>query len=434
VLSVTIEAKPVAETPVTTVDGVNVGITPVTLPGGGSGTAVTVPVVTPSRVEQNGGSSTADIPLSTQGGTALVTAQVHTGTGLSASGGTSQGAELSLAQLIAAIKATGSSTGSTDTGGMTGGGDTFLSYLPASGALLVQTVQLSGEGNADFVAGQATGTPVAIVLDGTQLPARGTVTLTDIPFAAVFGGITVSGSTANQILTGDGAGQTFIVSTGAGGSVLAGGGTDVLQFGLGSSAGGNAAVSGGDLPSTTTLLHGGSADDTAVFKGAAADYTVEQHDGFLLVASKAAPDQVAKVVNVEALKFDDSTLTVDNRAALTTLAGLYENVLGRQADVDGFAYWAGVEGQGASLGTIALQLITSAEGVASFGALNGNAAHDVAILYQGIFNRAADAAGQAYWADQVAHGATLANVAEAMTQSAEIVGHQIAATDWNFAV
>ncbi len=86
------------------------------------------------------------------------------------------------------------------------------------------------------------------------------------------------------------------------------------------------------------------------------------------------------------------------------------------------------------MGAIALQMITSAEGVAAFGAMNGDAAHDVAILYQGIFNRAADAAGQAYWADQVAHGATLANVAEAMTQSAEIVGHQIAATDWNFAV
>ena len=429
--NLTIEAEPVAEAPVTTIDGVDVGVTPVTLPGGGSGTAVTVPVVTPGRVEQNGGTSTADIPLSTQSGAALVTAQVHTGSGLAASGGTSQGAQSSLAHLIAAIKATGSTTGSTDTGGMTGSGSTFLSLLPASSALLVQTVTLSGEGKADLVAGQNTGTPVAIVLDGTQVPAGGAVTLKDIPFAAVFGSLTVTGSTAGQILTGDAAGQTFIVSHDAGGRVLAGGGTDVLQFGFGTS--GNAAASGGDVPAAVTLLHGGSATDTAVFKGAAADYTVEQHDGFLLVASNNAPEQVAKLVNVEALQFDDSKVTVENRAALTTLAGLYENALGRQADVDGFAYWAGVEAQGVSMGTIALQLITSAEGVASFGALNGDASHDMGILYQGIFNRAADTAGLAYWAEQLAHGATLENVAQAMTQSAEIVGHQMAVTDWNFA-
>jgi hypothetical protein len=433
--SVTIEARATTDTG-TTVDGVKVDTRPVTLPGGGSGTSVTVPVVTPGRVEQSGAAGTADIPLSSQGGTAVVTAQVHTGTGLSASGGVSQGADAALKQLIATINATGASAGSADMGGMTGGGGAFLSLLPSSTALLVQAVKLNGDGNADFVGGTGSGTPVAIVVDGSQLPAGGAVTLKDIPFAAVFGAMTVSGTTQGQILTGDGAGQTFIVSGGAGGSVLAGGGTDVLQFGTGANTGGNPAVSGGAAPATaaTTLLHGGSAADTAVFKGAAADYTVEQHDGYLLVASKAAPEQVAKVVNVETLRFDDATVTVENRDALSTLAGLYENVLGRQADVDGFAYWAGVEAKGTSLGAIALQLITSAEGVAAFGALNGDAAHDVAILYQGIFNRAPDAAGQAWWAGQVAGGTTLEAVADAMTQSAEIVGHRIAATDWNFAV
>lgn len=80
------------------------------------------------------------------------------------------------------------------------------------------------------------------------------------------------------------------------------------------------------------------------------------------------------------------------------------------------------------MGTIALQLITSAEGVASFGALNGEVTHDMGILYQGIFNRAAGTAGLAYCAEQPAHGAMLENVAQAMTQSAEIVGHQMAVT------
>ncbi len=440
-LTLTINTKtvitptPAPTTPPTTIDGVSVITKPVTTPGGGTGTSITVPVVTSGRTEQSGDAGTADIPLTEKNGAALLTAKVHTGYGLTANGGIAQGSASSLAELIAAIKQTGSTNGISDVTHLTNGGTSFLSLLPNDASLLVQTVRVTGSdtdgsGALDLVGN--TDTRAAIVLDATQLAAGTHITLTDIPFAAVFGAVNVTATTAGQILTGDAQGQQFTVSTGAGSTVLSGGGADTLQFGIGASAGTSAA--NGLAAASTTLLHGGTEADVAVFKGAAADFTVEQHDGYVLVSSKATPEQVAKLVNVESLKFDDQTIAIESRVELNTLAGLYESVLGRQADVGGFDYWGGIEQAGNSLGTVAVAIISSVEGTARLGALNGDAAHDVEILYQAFFERASDAGGKAYWVGQMANGASLEDVADAMAHSVEIIGHQKAVTAWDFAV
>ncbi len=440
-LDLTIEAAPVTPpTPTgpgtsTTVDGVTVVTTPVTLPGGGSGTSTAVPIVTTGRVEQSGGSTTADIPLAAAAGATLLTAQVHTGAGLTASGGVSQGAAASLEQLIAAIRLTGG--GSSDVAPIAATGTSFLSFLPQDGALLVHTVKLAGTGDAngnlvDIVATPGA-VPTAIVLDATQI-AGGTVTLHDVQFSAVFGALSVVTDTTGQIVTGDSASQKVAVGTGAGGTILLGGGADTLQFGIDGAAARATSAAADPAAAATTVLHGGLDADVAVFAGAAADFTVAQHDGYVLVSRNAMPAQVAKLVNVESLQFTDRTATVDSRVELDTLAGLYGSILGRQADVGGFDYWGGIEQGGGSLGTVALSIVTSVEGAARLGGLNGEAAHDVELLYRAFFERASDAGGKAYWLEQMANGATLEQVADAMVHAPEIIGHQVADTGWNFFV
>jgi hypothetical protein len=47
---------------------------------------------------------------------------------------------------------------------------------------------------------------------------------------------------------------------------------------------------------------------------------------------------------------------------------------------------------------------------------------------------AAHSAGPAYWTTALQHGATLAQVADAMLQSVEMVGQQGTPPDWNFSV
>jgi hypothetical protein len=154
----------------------------------------------------------------------------------------------------------------------------------------------------------------------------------------------------------------------------------------------------------------------------------------VIVSSKSAPALKAMVVNVEQLQFSDTSVAVQNSADMGTLAGMYQTVLGRQADVMGIEYWANVHQAGASWGAIALSMIASSEHVASHDGFNGVAAHDIALLYTAIFNRDADAGGLAYWSAAMGRGLSLEQVASSFVQSAEMVGHQRATTDWDFIV
>jgi large repetitive protein len=80
-------------------------------------------------------------------------------------------------------------------------------------------------------------------------------------------------------------------------------------------------------------------------------------------------------------------------------------------------------------------MIASQEGQGRLaGAFDGNAAHDVALLYQDLFGRAGEAAGLAFWTDAMAHGATLAQVAQGFATSAEFEQHKVGVAQWDFFV
>jgi hypothetical protein len=349
-----------------TVDGVTVQTDTVTNADGSTSQVVTIPVVTDARTEQVGNNNVADIPLAVDGATPLLAAQLPTGYGLTASGGASQPAGSSLEQLINSIVAATSGHSATDQGHLTGNGTEFLGRLDDSVPLLVQTIvpTAPAQVSAPLV---LTGTSsasqhTALVIDTTSLPSGSHVVLNAVDFAAVIGAVSVTGNTSGQILTGDAAGQTFTVAAGTGGSVFSGGGDDRLAFE--STAAAQASASGRASASTaavTTVLHGGLDGDAVVFNGNRADYAIEQHDGYLTVTPNGQPNQHALVVNVESLQFADTSVTVENRAALSTIAGLYQDALGRQADYQGFDFWGTAQKQGVSLGAIALEILGSQE-------------------------------------------------------------------------
>jgi hypothetical protein len=416
--------------PVSLIDGMPVTIQPVGLPGGVNGSAVAIPIVGADRVESSGNAGVADIPLatSTQGGTLLL-AQVAPGFGLSASG-----ANLPVAGagelLLAAIRAATPTHAASDQGHLTGNGQSFLAGLASGGSLLVETVKpvsATVPNGVLTLSGQAAGTGqgTALVIDAGGLAAGSTIALQQVNFAAVIGAANVTAQ-GGMVLSGDAAAQHFTVAPGGSASVFAGGGKDVLSVG--------AAGQGSSPAAGVTLLHGGSDTDIASFGGARADYDIAFHNGYAIVSSKAAPDVKAMVVNVEQLQFSDTSVTVQNSADMGLLAGMYQTVLGRQADVMGIEYWANVHQAGASWGSVALSMIASNEHAAGHAGFNGVAAHDVALLYTAIFNRDADASGLAYWTAAMANGTTLEQVASSFVQSVEMVGHQRAAGDWDFSV
>jgi hypothetical protein len=432
-------ALTVEDAPVPLVDGVPVVTLPVLLPGGGSGAQVQIPVVDGSRTDSSGAAATADIPLASAAGADVLVAHVAPGYGLTATGGAVTTVADGGPGLIAAIQAAATSSGS-DAAPLAGNGQHYLAQFAAGQPLLVQTVApatgagtpagtltLSGTGGAQQ--------HVALVIQAGGM-AGGTIALQGVDFAAVVGAANVVAQAGTQMLTGDAAAQDFTAQSGSGTQLFAGGGNDVLRFGAPAASVAHTAdgATAAATAATTTLLHGGSGDDTAVFAGSRADFVVETHHGYLVVSSKAAPDAQALVVNVEHLQFADATVALPNDGGLAPLTGLYQAVLGRQADIQGLDFWAGVHDQGVGLGAIALAMIGSAERLGTQGGFNGDTGHDVGLLYAGLFDRAADTAGLAFWTAAVQHGATLTQVADAMLQSAEMVGQQGTPLDWNFSV
>ncbi|MFJ5297500.1 DUF4214 domain-containing protein [Pseudomonas sp. NPDC088368] len=151
---------------------------------------------------------------------------------------------------------------------------------------------------------------------------------------------------------------------------------------------------------------------------------------------KALDDQLAFAqAQLDALNgVDNSVLTVTdavkamNAAVVAAIAGLsgkgtaanngvlidsvYQDVLGRNADKDGKAYW---QGQVAS-GALGLDQLP--------GAIKNAAAEDaIKNAYTSVLGHSADAAGAKYWADQVSSGAlTVAQLAEAIKNAAAANG------------
>ena len=422
-----IDAPPVQPAPL--VDGVPVQSSSVTLPGGLVGGAIRVPVITGGRVESEGKAEVADIPLATSGSVDLLLAQLPVGFGLSASGANVGGAS-AIDLLIASIKAATPGHAAPDQAHLTGNGQAFLAALEDD-SLLVQTVNPVSVGvPAGPLAlqgpGVLPGQQVALVIDTGAMASGGVIELRDVDFAAVIGSADILARGGVAMLSGDGASQRFTLEAGASSAVFAGGGNDTLGIALPAAPAAPAAQQG-----SLTTLHGGQAGDAAIFSGALADYDIEYHHGYLVVSSKAAPQAKALVVNVETLQFGNDSIAVDNADSLGTLASMYQSVLGRQADLFGIEYWADAIEAGATWGGVALRMIGSTEAGA---VLNGDSAHDLALLYQALFDRPADSAGLAYWQDVMEQGASLEQVATSMVESIEMVGYRRAAGDWDFSV
>ncbi|WP_313473436.1 Ig-like domain-containing protein [Stutzerimonas kunmingensis] len=444
---VAVPVTPTVPTAPTLVDGVPVTSTPVTLPGGGTGTAVFIPVVSDSQGSTLGNPDVADIPLITVNGAALLTSQVPTGTGLTSIGGTSKPAGSSLETLIAAIKAQTTTHAPIDQNHLTGSGADFLTLLSTTAPVLVNTVIVQNTLATSSTPLTLTGTSstsqhTALVVDTSALASKSSIVLDKVDFAAMVGSVSVTSSTAGQILTGDAASQTFILANSTPSQVFAGGGNDQLHYGLGStgtsSGAGTASVNNINIihenplsTATSVYLNAGAGSDVAVFTKAQSAYNIDQHDGYVLVTDKADPSQQITITNTETITFNDGEVAVQSRDELTTLAGLYQVVLGRQADIGGFEYWGALQSNGASLGTITVNMLRNSESIARGFGLNGDASHDVDVLYQAVFGRAADAAGKAYWVDELNNGSTISDVANGFVTSLEMTGHKLMTTDWD---
>ncbi len=413
-------STPAPPTTSTTIDGVSVSSAIVVLGDGSLGQRITIPIVSPSRQEQVGGNTVADIPLvKAADGSTLLGVQVPTGAGLQATGATApKAAGASLTDLIREIKAH-TAAGSQVQDQLTGGGAGFLDSLSNDTPLLVQTIVVGGNGgNAGTpigIIGQPQGAGAvqsALVIDTRSLSSGATIELHNVEFAAVIGAATVTGGAGSQHVWGDGASQTIFL--GADDDVLHGGaGDDIVG-----SAGGNDMIYGDEGIDLVfggegdDYLDGGSGQDTARFAGRSDGYSLRLKDGKLVVTDRVGKDGVDTVVAVETLRFTGG----QSMAIEAVLERLYEGLLHRQASHAEISFWQEMHGRGVSMHDIAAAMIGSPEGAPLHRAASDAAF--VAGLYQSVLGRAAPQESS-FWTGVLASGADRATVALAFVNSAE---------------
>ncbi|HEY8359597.1 MAG TPA: DUF4214 domain-containing protein [Ramlibacter sp.] len=200
-----------------------------------------------------------------------------------------------------------------------------------------------------------------------------------------------------------------LASTGADGNDLLVGGTDDDIF-----------VAGGGK----NEVHGKGGADTLVLDVAFTSLSiVENADSSLTISysggSVAAFDIefIALSDGIYALGGSENNLA-DPLADEVTL--LYRAGLGRDIDTGGLQYWLNDINTGGSLVEVAGALMNSPEFATRFGQ-GLNSADFVDVLYQNVLGRDGEAAGVAYWTEALGAGTSRANVLLAFASGAENV-------------
>ena len=452
--------------PTTTVDGATVQTATLreirtTTDASGNTTTTTVSTeqliiapVSGTRTDSVGTATTADVPLfwgessRTEWAT---TANLPTGVGLTTAG--SRAPESTATQqsilddLLYYIDTT---TPQTDGGKteMLAGGATFLQALSNIETLVVNQITLSttntqasqvpitltGSANTVLTTAGAIVPQEALVIDAQSLQTGSMLNLQNVEFAVIIGeNITIRGGEGKNILfTGAGSQNIMLgedddeLHAGAGDDTVGSAGGDDLIFG----ESGNDTVFGGE---GNDMLHGGSGTDVATYSGNIADYVITRDEGKTYVALASNSNEVDTIINTETIEFADGSYTIENSIALNKIATLYMQILDRQAEIDGFQYWAK---DTSSLGNIALGFITSQEYKTNSG-VNWetlDVSGKVEQFYEAFLGRSSDEVGKAYWVDDINAGMTFEQAAECFIDSVELSGIYQSKEDWNFSV
>lgn len=170
----------------------------------------------------------------------------------------------------------------------------------------------------------------------------------------------------------------------AGNDTLTGGaGDDALQGGAGDDR-----------------LDGGAGRDAAVYEGLRAGQAVTVVDG--RVVGVAGTEGVDTLAGIERVLFADRAIAFDLDGTGGLAYRLYQAAFGREPDLPGLGYWMSVLDGGDSAFDVATGFIGSAEFASLYGANTSNAEY-IRALYLNVLERDPDADGYAYW-DAVLQG------------------------------
>jgi hypothetical protein len=148
-------------------------------------------------------------------------------------------------------------------------------------------------------------------------------------------------------------------------------------------------------------IDGGAGIDTVVYAGSRANFTVTQEDwGFGITDNKGSSGHDS-LINVERIQFDDGYLAIDVDGAAGQLFRLYSAAFGRPSDDVGMGYWLSVMEAGKTLKQVSREfMVGDGHGQPEFDKAYGVNLTDetfVRKLYNNVLGRDPDADGFNFW-------------------------------------
>ena len=162
-------------------------------------------------------------------------------------------------------------------------------------------------------------------------------------------------------------------------------------------------------------LYGGPGVDHAIYTSARSAYVVSRTEAGLEISGTEGNDTL---IGIERLKFGDTLLAFDIDGNAGQVYRLYRATFDREPDIGGLSDWVRGMDAGMSLRSIAAGFVDSEE----FRSRYPQAADSEAflnLLYLNVLDRQPDSEGKAYWLDEMTRGMPREMVLAGFSESPE---------------
>jgi hypothetical protein len=183
---------------------------------------------------------------------------------------------------------------------------------------------------------------------------------------------------------------------------------------------------------TGQTIDGGAGIDTVYYNGFGSDYIINVVNGHQTTVRALGAATGDTLNNVERLMFSQYDLALDVDGHGGQAYRLYQAAFNRAPDQDGIGYWINALDHGVSLQSVAQSFVASAEFQALYGTSLTDAQY-VSQLYHNVLHRDGDAGGAAYWLGVLQQGIGREQVLMSFSESPEnqaavigIIGHGFA--------
>ncbi len=170
------------------------------------------------------------------------------------------------------------------------------------------------------------------------------------------------------------------------------------------------------------VLDGANGIDFAVYSGNYASFSISKTGNGFTVTDKTGIEGVDTLLNVERIRFADATVALDADGIGGQAYRIYQAAFNRVPDAGGLGFWIHAFENGASLQDVANGFVESAEFKSLYGQ-NPSNADIIGKYYQNVLHREGEPGGYAFWLGLLDnHQASRAQVLAAFSESPENQG------------